>query len=122
MPVASWARWLGAGWATAGFLAGIFSLITLFVFPQDYTSTIPRVVFGYAAPVTFAIIWGSFGALGGAILASTYNHIASVFGGIKIKCSVMQETEPYAQRTRIDCVSHRTTILSSGWTSPALAD
>lgn len=94
MPVAGWARWLGTAGATLGFLAGILSLVMLFVFPEDYTSTISRVVFGYAAPVTFAIIWGAFGAFGGAMLASSYNHIASVFGGIKVKGLVTEDDEP----------------------------
>ena len=68
----------------------------LFVSPEDYTSTISRVVFGYAAPFTFAIIWGAFGAFGGAMLARTFNHIASVFGGIKVRGLVTEDDEPDA--------------------------
>ena len=93
IPAGGWARWLGAAGAAVGFLAGIFGLVMLFVSPEDYTSTISRVVFGYAAPITFAIIWGAFGAFGGAMLASTYNHVASVFGGIKVKGLVTDDDD-----------------------------
>ena len=96
MPVGAWARWLGAAGAAVGFLAGIFSLVMLFVSPDDYTSTVSRVFFGYAAPVTFSVIWGAFGAFGGAMLASTYNHIASVSGGIKVRGLITKEDEPDA--------------------------
>ena len=71
-------------------------MVMLFVSPEDYTSTISRVVFGYAAPFTFAIIWGAFGAFGGAMLARTFNHIASVFGGIKVRGLVTEDDEPDA--------------------------
>ena len=96
MPVGGWARWMGTAGAVVGFLAGIFSLVMLFVSPEAYTSTISRVVFGYAAPLTFAVIWGAFGAFGGAMLASTYNHVTSVFGGIKVRGLVTDDNEPDA--------------------------
>ena len=53
-------------------------------------------MFGYAAPVTFAVIWGAFGAFGGAMFASTYNHMASIFGGLTIKCEVPDVDESEA--------------------------
>ena len=96
VPVGAWARWLGTAGATVGFLAGIFSVVMLFVSPEAYASRFSRVAFGYAAPITFTIVWGVFGAFGGAMLASTYNHIASVFGGLKVKCEVSDVDEPDA--------------------------
>ena len=97
VPVLGWARWLGVTGGVAGFLVGLFSLIMLFISPEGYPSSgVPRLMFGYAAPITFAVIWAAFGAFGGAMFASTYNHMASIFGGLTIKCEVPDVDESEA--------------------------
>jgi hypothetical protein len=88
-PVLRWTRWLGFAGGLLGFLTGLIPLTMAFVSPEAYSSSvIPRVVFGYGAPITMGILWGASLAVSGAILTSTYNHLASIFGGLKVECEV----------------------------------
>ena len=96
IPVGDWARRAAITGAVAGFLIGVVSLVVVFVSPDRFDAKVARIVFGYAAPITWAVVWGGFGAFGGAMIASTYNHIASIFGGIKVRCEVEDVDKPDA--------------------------
>ncbi len=95
IPVSGWARWWGLVGAVSGFLMGCISLFMMFVSPNPNPEPLAmRLVFGYGAPIAFAIICGAFGMFGGAIFARTYNHFAETLGGLKMECEVSDVETP----------------------------
>jgi len=93
LPVLHFARWFGAGGAVLGLLAGLFVLLMTIIYgPDEPSSAVARILFGYAAPFTMVVAWGLSGFVGGAFLAATYNHFAQLFGGLHFECEISETT------------------------------
>ena len=93
LPVLHFAKWFGVGGAVLGFFAGLFVLLMTVTYgPDDLSPAAVRILFGYAAPLTYGIGWGLFGFVGGAFQAATYNHLAQWFGGLHFECELSETT------------------------------
>ncbi len=89
VPLKPWCRWHGLVGAFVGLVAGLLTLgFRLMGVGEPPSSQLESVVFGYGAPITYAVVWGLLGVLAGALSAGAFNRFSEMFGGLDFECDV----------------------------------